>query len=60
MAAAWLIYPKVPHIFAGDPTVFGRGFVANLALVFGSLMFLRNARFFSRQMSEPTRSNEEL
>ena len=58
--AMLLLYPKVPRILAADSSVFGRGLLANLALVFGSLMFLRNARFFSKQAVPRTRVDEEL
>ena len=49
VAAAVLIYPKAVRVAGGDMSVLGRGAVANLALVFGSIMFLRNARFFRRK-----------
>ena len=41
--AAVLIYPKMIALTAGA-AVFGTGAVANLALVFGSVMFLREAK----------------
>ena len=44
--AAVLIYPKAARLVDGDLTALGVGAVANLALVFGSLMFLRNWRLF--------------
>lgn len=50
--AAVLIYPKAARLIDGDMTVFGVGAVANLALVFGSLMFLRNARIFRARARE--------
>ena len=46
--AVYLIYPKAHRLINGDPRVLGRGVVANVALLFGSLMFLRNARHFHR------------
>ena len=49
--AIFLIFPKAERLIAGDPSVLGRGAVANLALVFGSFMFLRNARYFRRRAS---------
>lgn len=48
--AIFLIFPKAERLIAGDPSVLGRGAVANLALVVGSLMFLRNARYFRRRV----------
>ena len=51
MFAVVLIYPKAHRLINGDPRVLGRGAVANLALLFGSLMFLRNARYFRRVAS---------
>jgi hypothetical protein len=47
--AAYKIFPKAQRLFAGNLHVLGVGAAANLALVFGSLMFLRNARYFRRQ-----------
>src|SRR5689334_6330644 len=58
--AAILLSPKIPRLLAADSSVFGRGLLANLALVFGSLMFLRNARFFHRQDVARQRSKVEL
>ena len=49
--AVFLIYPKVHRLINGDPHVIGRGALANLALLFGSLMFLRNARYFWRRVA---------
>ena len=46
--ALYLIYPKALGLINGDPRVLGRGAVANVALLLGSLMFLRNARRFRR------------
>jgi len=51
--AAYMIYPKAHRLIAGDPTVLGRGAVANVALLFGSIMFLRNARYFRRRAASP-------
>ena len=48
--AAFLIYPKVQRLINGDSRVLGRGAVANMALLFGSAMFLRNARYFRRRV----------
>jgi len=48
--AIYLIYPKAHRLINGDPRVLGRGAVANVALLFGSLMFLRNARHFRRSV----------
>jgi len=42
--AAVLIYPKAVALVSGGLAVLGTGAVANLALVFGSLMFLREAQ----------------
>ena len=42
--ASWLIYPKVAVFMIGGVGALGMGLVANLALVFGSLMFLREAQ----------------
>jgi hypothetical protein len=50
--AAVLIYPKAALLLAGDLSVLGVGAVANLALLFGSLMFLRNAQMFRRQLHQ--------
>ena len=47
--ATFMIYSKAHRLIAGDSGVWGRGAVANLALLFGSLMFLRNARYFRRR-----------
>ena len=47
--ASYMIFPKVQRLIAGDHGVLGRGAVANVALVLGSLMFLRNARYFRRR-----------
>jgi hypothetical protein len=52
--AAVLIYPKAVAILAGNTHVLGVGTVANLALAFGSLMFLRNARYFRARASTTT------
>jgi hypothetical protein len=41
--ASVLIAPKVIALAAGNLQVLGTGAVANLALVFGSLMFVREA-----------------
>jgi hypothetical protein len=49
--ASYMIYPKAQRIIAGEHGVLGRGAVANVALVLGSLMFLRNARYFRRRAS---------
>jgi len=54
-AAAVLIFPKATRLIDGDLTVFGRGAIANLALVFGSLMFVRNWRVFRAQASAENR-----
>ena len=56
--AAALIYPKVVALVAGGVEVLGTGAVANLALAFGSLMFLREAQR-ARALVKP-RPNEEL
>ena len=53
--AVFLIYPKAHRLINGDPHVLGRGAVANLALLFGSLMFLRNARYFRRRATSSER-----
>jgi len=42
--ASVLLAPKVAALLAGNLAVLGVGAVANLALVFGSLMFLREAQ----------------
>lgn len=42
--ASILVAPKVAALVAGNLAVLGTGAVANLALVFGSLMFLREAQ----------------
>ena len=42
--ATLLLAPKVVALAAGSLEVLGTGVVANLALVFGSLMFLREAQ----------------
>jgi hypothetical protein len=42
--ASLLLYPKIAALVAGGGLSLGTGFVANLALVFGSLMFLREAQ----------------
>ena len=42
--ASLLIYPKVVAFMVGGAVAFGVGLIANLALVFGSLMFLREAQ----------------
>ncbi len=43
-SASLLLYPEVVGLVVGNLGVIGLGTVANLALVFGSLMFLREAR----------------
>ena len=62
-AAAVLIFPKATRLIDGDLTVLGRGAIANLALVFGSLMFLRNSRQFrtrgSAESREPRAESQE-
>ena len=58
--AATLIAPKLALLLGGNLDVIGVGFIANLALTFGSLMFLRNAQQFRRQATLLLRSNEEL
>jgi ABC-type transporter lipoprotein component MlaA len=42
--ASVLLAPKVAALLTGNLAVLGVGAVANLALVFGSLMFLREAQ----------------
>ena len=42
--ASLLLAPKVVALASGSLEVLGTGAVANLALVFGSLMFLREAQ----------------
>lgn len=42
--ASILMTPKIAALVAGNVAVLGTGAVANLALVFGSLMFLREAQ----------------
>jgi hypothetical protein len=42
--ATLILAPKVVALAAGSLEVLGTGVVANLALVFGSLMFLREAQ----------------
>ena len=42
--ASLLLAPKVVALASGSLEVLGTGAVANLALVFGSLMFLRQAQ----------------
>ncbi|MGH7677255.1 MAG: hypothetical protein ACRENU_02235 [Gemmatimonadaceae bacterium] len=42
--ASWLIYPKVAAVMIGGVGALGMGLVANLSLVFGSLMLLREAQ----------------
>ena len=59
-AASFLIAPKLALLFAGSLEPFGVGLIANLALVFGSLMFLRNAQQMRRQATLHLRSNAEL
>jgi hypothetical protein len=44
-----LMYPKAVRLLAGDSSVLGRGAIANVALLLGSLMFLRNWKFFRAQ-----------
>jgi hypothetical protein len=56
--AAVLLTPKLLTLGAGNPDVLGTGFVANLALLFGSLMFLREA-LRARGPAQP-RHDEEL
>jgi len=51
--ASYMIFPKLQRLIAGDYGVLGRGAVANVALVLGSLMFLRNARYFRRRAAAP-------
>lgn len=53
-----LLTPKIVALLAGDLAVIGTGFVANLALIFGSLMFLREALRIRRQA--PPRHDGEL
>ena len=55
--AAALLSPKVTALLAGNLGVIGTGFIANLALVFGSLMFLREA-FRARTQLLPRHSEE--
>ena len=50
-----LIYPKAVLVARGDMSVLGRGALANLALVFGSLMFLGNAHFFRGKSEQSQR-----
>lgn len=47
--ASLLIAPKLALLIGGSVEVIGVGFIANLGLAFGSLMFLRNAQQFRRQ-----------
>ena len=56
--AAALLHPKVVALAAGSIEVLGTGAAANLALVFGSLMFLREAQR-GRALVKP-RPSEEL
>lgn len=57
--ASLLIAPKVALLVGGSLSVIGVGFVANLALVFGSLMFLRTAQQMHRQADLQLRSDGE-
>jgi hypothetical protein len=54
--AAVLLFRKSPQLLAGNIDTVGTGFVANLTLVVGSLMFLREAQLVRSQ----PRPNEEL
>lgn len=56
--AAVLIYPKVVALLGGTLAPLGLGAVANLALVFGSLMFLREAQRARRRIAP--RPHDEL
>jgi hypothetical protein len=58
--ASLLIAPKLALLIGGSVEVVGVGFIANLGLVFGSLMFLRNAQQFRRQATSLLRSNGAL
>ena len=58
--ASLLIAPKLALLITGNLEAIGIGLVANLALVFGSLMFLRNARQLRQQRTSQLRSNGEL
>ena len=58
--ASLLIAPKVGLLLGGNLEAVGLGLIANLALVFGSLMFLRNAHQLRQQRKSEPRSNEEL
>ena len=61
VGSAWgavLIYPKVLALAAGSLDALGIGAIANLALLFGSLMFLREAQR-ARALLQP-RPNGEL
>ena len=58
--ASVLIAPKLALLLGGNIDVMGVGFIANLGLTFGSLMFLRNAQQFRRQATSLLRSNGEL
>ncbi len=55
--ASVLILPKAVALAAGSLEVLGTGAVANLALVFGSLMFLRKAQR-ARAIIKPSPSGE--
>jgi hypothetical protein len=48
-AGGLLVAPKLALLAAGNLEVIGVGLIANLALVFGSLMFLRNAQQMRRE-----------
>ena len=58
--ASLLIAPKVALLLGGNLEAVGLGLIANLALVFGSLMFLRNAHQLRQQRKSQPRSSEEL
>ena len=59
-AASILIEPKLALLVAGNLEIVGMGLIANLALVFGSLMFLRNAQQLRQQPTSQLRSNGRL
>jgi hypothetical protein len=54
-AASLLMFPKLAALMSGSLEVIGLGAVANLALVFGSLMFLREAQSARALLSSRSR-----
>lgn len=56
-AAAVLLAPRIAALATGDFDVLGTGFIANLALVFGSVMGLREGR---RARMLHLRNNDEV